>query len=58
LNRYFWLVEHYEVCREREEARQTEKAADYGKLVRETLLKIQYIDTDDFLYRSFLKTLM
>jgi hypothetical protein len=58
LNRYFWLVEHYEVCRKREEARQTEKAAGYERLVRETLLKIQYIDTEDFLYRPFLKTLV
>jgi hypothetical protein len=58
LNRYFWLVEHYGVCREREEPRQDEKTDEYGRLVRETLLKIQYIDTEDFIYRPFLKTLV
>jgi hypothetical protein len=57
LNRYFWLVEHYEVCRKREESRQSEKAAEYAKLVRETLLKIQYVDVDDFICRPFIKTL-
>jgi tetratricopeptide (TPR) repeat protein len=58
LNRYFWLVEHYEVCGGRAEpgqTGQTRETEDYGKLVRETLLKIQYIDTDGFIYRPFLK---
>jgi tetratricopeptide (TPR) repeat protein len=55
LNRYFWLVEHYEVCGGREEPGQNRRTENYEKLARETLLKIQYIDIDGFIYRSFLK---
>jgi hypothetical protein len=56
LNRYFRLVEHYDVCRHGDQARYHERAEDYEKLVNETLLKIQYIDTEGFIYRPFLKT--
>ncbi|MDR1231217.1 MAG: hypothetical protein LBK61_07435 [Spirochaetaceae bacterium] len=54
LNRYFWLAGHYEFCREREESQTDE----YGRLLRETLLKIQFIDVDDFICRAFVKTLV
>jgi hypothetical protein len=58
LNRYFWLAGHYEFCRGSGESPSSERTDEYSRLVRETLLKIQYIDVDDFIYRLFVKMLV
>jgi tetratricopeptide (TPR) repeat protein len=58
LNRYFWLVGHYEVCRIRESSLKNGEADRYEGLINETLLKIKYIDIDDFIYRPFWKMLV
>jgi tetratricopeptide (TPR) repeat protein len=55
LNRYFWLVEHYEVCGRQEARRQGGRADEYERLVNDTLLKIQYLDNGEFIYKQFEK---
>jgi hypothetical protein len=53
LNRYFWLVEHYEVCGRQEVRRQNGRANEYEKLVNDMLLKIKYLDEGEFIYKQF-----